>query len=376
MLESDAAPWMSLYMPVDPARNRIQLRNLLGQLRDDASHLGMTQADVDPLLAPAEDLLREALESDEELDGVALFLTPDAERPTLIPLPFAPSLVAQIDERPWLRPLWRKIEPNGHFYVLSLWGGGAKLHRASRHQIDVISLEGSQHSLDAVLRADVHVESELNWPTPSADADEDVRKTPVIYRSQDDIRQKDYVEAGLLRFFRRLDDRLRPLLGKESGPTPLVLAGPEQLRRLYQKANSYHHLIEEGVEDPVRIQGTAALHRRAWEIVHPRFDQPRTDALDQFHASPERTAITPGSVLLAGVEGRIDTLFVAEDPVVWGTFDVDTHNVRVHADRQVGDIELLNAATARTLQTGGTVYVTDADDVPSNAPVAALLRYS
>jgi hypothetical protein len=376
LLEPNAGPWLSLYMPVDPTRNRIQLRNLLGQLRDEAPYVGMSEADVDPLLAPAEDLLRESMRSDEESKGIALFLTPDAERSTLLPLPFAPSLVAQVDEQPWLRPLWRGIEPDGHFYVLSLWSGGAKLHRASRYQIDVIPPSGPPNSLNAILRADVHIESELNWPTPAANADADARRRPVIYKNQDDIRQKDYVEDGLLRFFRRLDDRARPLLGEESGSTPLVLAGPEELRRLYHNANSYHHLLEEGVEDPIRIQGTADLHRRAWEIVEPRFDQPRADALDQFHASPERTAANPGSVLLAAVEGRIDTLFVAEDPVVWGTFDADAHSVQVHAERQAGDSEFLNAATARTLQTGGTVYVTDAAGVPNEPPAAALLRYS
>jgi hypothetical protein len=367
---------MSLYMPVDPARNRIQRRNLLGQLRDDAPHVGLTKADIDPLLASAEDLLRESIEVNEESEGIALFLTPDAERPTLLPLPFAPSLVAHVDARPWVRPLWKGLEPDGHFYVLSLWGGGAQLHRASRYQISVVPPGGTQHSLNAILRADVHIESELNWPTPAADADENTRRSPVIYKSQDDIRHKEYVEAGLLRFFRRLNDRVRSLLGEAPGPTPLVLAGPTEVRRLYHTANSYHHLMEEGVEDPVRRQGPADLHQRAWEIVKPLFDQPRTDALDQFHASPERTAANPGSVLLAAVEGRIDTLFVAEDPVVWGAFDADAHSVRVHPERQAGDSEFLNAATAATLQSGGTVYVTDADDVPDGGPVAALLRYS
>ena len=375
LLESTGVPWMSLYMPVDPARNRIQLRNLLGQLRDDAPHAGLTQADIDPLLAPAEDLLHEAMTTNEEMNGVALFLTPGVEPPTLLPLPFAPSLVAQIDKRPWMRPLWRGVEPNGHFYVLSLWEGGAKLHRASRHRIDVIPPGGAQNALNAVLRADIHIESELNWPTPAADADEDARRTPVIYKNQDDIRRKDFVEDGLLRFFRRLDDRARPLLGDESGPTPLVLAGPTELRRLYHEANTYHHLMEEGIEDQIRIQGTAALHRRAWEIVQPRFDQPRTEALDHFHAAPERTAANPGSVLLAAMDGRIDTLFVAEEPVAWGTFDEDAHSVELHPQRKEGDIEFLNAATARTLQTGGTVYVTDAGDIPDGGPVAALLRY-
>ncbi len=374
LLDSDAAPWMSLYMPVDPARPRIQLRNLLGQLRDEAPHVGLSRAEVDPLLAPAENLLRESLQPDEELDGVALFLTPNPERATLLPLPFAPSRVAQIDERPCLRPLWRGIEPDGLFYVLSLWGGGAQLHSASRYHINVVSPDDFPTSLNAVLRADVHIESKLDWPTPPPDADEDGRGAPVLYRSQGDIRRKDYVEAGLLRFFRRLDDRLRPRLGEKSAPTPLVLAGPNELCRLYRKASRYHHLMEEEVKDPVRIQGTTALHRRAWEIVHPQFEQPRKKAIDRFHASPERTAAGPGPVLLAAVEGRIDSLFVAEEPVAWGLFDDATHSVTLHSERQAGDVEFLNAATAKTLQAGGTVYVSDAA-VPHGGAVAALLRY-
>lgn len=366
---------MSLYIPVDPERNRIQLRNLLGQLQDQAPYAGLTQADVDRLLAPAEDILRESMKANGEVDGMAVFLSPDDERPTLLPLPFAPSPVAQIEENPWLRPLWRGVEPDGSFYVLSLWGGGARLHRASRYEIQIVPSGASQASLDTVLQADVHIESELNRPTPAADADGDARRRPVIYKSQDDIRRKDYVENGLLRYFRRLDDRVRSVLGDESGSTPLVLAGPRHLRRLYRKANKYHHLMKEGIKDPVRIQGATALHRRAWEIVHPGFDQLRMDALDQFHTSTEPTAATPGSVLLAAVHGRIDALFVAEDPVVWGTFSDTAQKAETHSERQAGDIEFLNAATARTLQAGSTVYVTDAAAVPGRGPVAALLRY-
>lgn len=49
--------------------------------------------------------------------------------------------------------------------------------------------------------------------------------------------------------------------------------------------------------------------------------------------------------------------------------------MRRHADREVGDTELLNGAVVRTLQSGGTVYVTDAADVPEESSIAALLRY-
>lgn len=373
LLETDTSPWMTLYMPVDRARNRIQLRNLLDELREEATQAGISQSDVDAMLAPADDLLDDASSVDEAAKGRALFSSPNAEEPVSFDLPFAPPLVARADARPSIRPLWRGLEPDGQYYVLSLWGGGMRLHRGSRYHLEVVSPDEEPESLDAVLQADPHVQAELNRPKQSPN--EPSSQAPAIYQSQQDIRQKPFVKEGLLRYFRDIDDRIRARLEPESGPTPLILAGPKKLRRLYRQANNYKSLLDEGIENQVRRQGPAPLHRRAWELVRDRFDQPRRDALDQFQAAPDRTAATPESVLLATLEGRVDTLFVAEAPVVWGSFDTATHSVRINPDRQAGDVDVLNAATVATLQSGGTAYVTDADSVPGDAPISALLRY-
>lgn len=375
LLETEGGPWASLYMPADWARNRIQLRNLLGQLRKEAPLVDLEAEAVDALLDPAGDLLADASLSESRNRGVALFLTTNEAEDLLIELPFAPPLSARIDDRVHLRPLWRGIEPDGRFYILSLWGGGAKLHRASRHGMKVIPPKSKPSSLDAALRADPQTKRILNRPKTSPESTAVPSRRPVEYHSQEDIRHKGPIKDGLLRFFRRIDDRLRPVLGRELTPPPLVLAGPKELRRLYREANSYRHLVEEGVEDSVRIRGPAALHQRAWKLVQPRFDQNRKRALEQFSNSPSQGAANPGSVLMAAVEGRVDTLFVAEEPCVWGGFDVESHSVHVHSPREPGDTELLNEATIATLQGGGTVYVGEPQAVPNGSSIAALLRY-
>jgi hypothetical protein len=364
---------MTLYMPVDRARNRIQLRNLLGELREEATQVEIPKSDVDAMLSPAENLLDDASSASEAAKGHALFLSPNAEEPVSFDLPFAPPLMARADEHPSIRPLWRGLEPDGQYYVLSLWGGGMRLHQGSRYHLRVVSPEKEPESLDAVLQADPHVQADLNRPKQSPDAPSS--EALAIYQSQQDIRQKPVVKEGLLRFFRDIDDRIRPRLGSEPGPTPLILAGPKKLRQLYRQANNYRFLLDEGIDDQVRRQGPDPLHRRAWELVRDRFDQARRNALDQFHTAPDRTATNPDSVLLAAFEGRVDTLFVSEAPVVWGSFDKDTHSVQAHSDRQAGDVDVLNAATVATLQSGGTAYVTDADSVPGDGPISALLRY-
>lgn len=375
VLDSDASPWASIYMPMDQSRNRIQLRNQMGELRAEADRVEMAREEMDDLLAPAESLLQEALQSTPRPEGLALFLTPDRDEPTVLHLPFTPPLCARLDAQVHVRPLWHGIEPDGRFYVLSLWGGGAKLHRGSRHHFDLVPAMGSTDSLDAVLRSDKQIQEALDWRTQSPDDTSPADRRPVLYRGQDDIRLKGHVREGLLRFFRLMDDRLRSFFGEEPTAVPLILAGPTALRQVYREANSYPHLLDDGIEDPVRMGGPAVLHHRAWALVRPRFDRDRTSALDAFHANTDRTATTPESVLLAAREGRIDTLFVAEAPVVWGAFNESDHTVDVHAQRAPGDIDLLNAATAETLQNGGTVYVTDATDIPSEASIAALLRF-
>lgn len=364
-----------MYLPIDSSRNRIQLRNLMGELREEAAYVNMSREEVDDLLEPAAALLDDALRATPRSEGLALFLTPDAEEPMFIDLPFAPPLCARFEEKVHLRPLWRGLEPDGRFYTLSLWGGGAKLHRGSRYRFDLVPAMGSTGSLDAVLRSDELIQEKLDWRTQSPDDTTPADRRPVLYRSQEDIRLKAHVNEGLLRFFRLLDNRLRSFFGAEATPVPLVLAGPEALRQVYRKANRYRHLLDEGIEDPVRMGGASVLHRRAWELVRPHFDRDRTTAIEQFQDRRDQTAAGAEAVLLAAREGRVDSLFVAEAATVWGIFDDTNHTVQVHAQRETGDIDLLNAATAETLQNGGTVYVTDADGVPAPSPIAALLRF-
>lgn len=381
LLDGDTAPWASIYMPVrrpwnEEKANRLQFRNLLEQVQDRAPEPGLAPTDVESMLAPVVDLPEEASFWEGDLDGIALFLARDDH--TTLRLPFAPSPVAVIDERIHVRPLWRHLEPDGPFFVLGLSAGGAALFRASRYEIQEVALEGPT-TLDEVLQFDEH-ERSLQFHTGTSSGSGEGGGRSAMFFGHEDAGDKRYVKEGLLRFFRTLDNQVRDVLEEVPTPPPLVLVGIEQLRGLYRQVNRYAHLLDESVEESVidfetREWDVEALHRRAWTLVRPQFAEDRQEALDRFHAAPDHTAGNPGSVFLAATEGRVDTLFVAEAPRVWGTFDDDRHAVRQHSDRQAGDTELLNGAAARTLQSGGTVYVTDAADVPEGGPIAALLRY-
>jgi hypothetical protein len=201
-----------------------------------------------------------------------------------------------------------------------------------------------------------------------------------MFFGHEDAGDKRYVKEGILRFLRALDNQVRDILGKTPTETPLLLAGIEGLRGLYRQVNSSPHLLDDAIETSViepesRTWDADEVHRKAWPLVRPHFEADRREAIEQFHAAPERTAGNPGSVFLRAMEGRVDTLFVAETPKVWGSFDDANHTVRIHERHRTGDLELLNAAAVQTLQADGTVYVTEQADVPEELTIGALLRY-
>jgi hypothetical protein len=79
--------------------------------------------------------------------------------------------------------------------------------------------------------------------------------------------------------------------------------------------------------------------------------------------------------VLAAHHGRVDVLFVALGVQVWGNFDPGTHTVHVHQGPEPGDRDLLDMAAIQSILNGGTVYAVEPEQVPGDAPLAAVFRY-
>ena len=379
-------PRISIGLPVQPNWNRrrhgqLLLRTLLDEVTDTMSRYGLTPDDSESLLAPATALLEETDFWSRPAHGVLLLLSPHGPEASIVRrLPFAPEPFAAVDARYHVRPIWRHLEPDLRFYLLALSAGGVVLYRASRYTIEPVDLTEVPTSLDEALQYDEHVRSvRYHTKTPSGAGGNSFRRAAIFF-GHEDAGDKAYVKEGLLRFFRALDNGVRDVLSQEATPPPLVLAGTQAVRGLYRKANQYGHLTNEDI-DVALSNGTnrdwdaSALHERGWALVEPQADAARHTALDRFHAAPERSAANVGSVLLAAVNGRVDTLFATDAHEAWGQYDPDQYTVEVHPHREAQDTELMNAAVAHTLQSGGTVYVNSPEHLPNGTPIAAVLRY-
>ena len=176
-------------------------------------------------------------------------------------------------------------------------------------------------------------------------------------------------------YFQKLDRGLADLLQNEQAP--LILAGVEYLFPIYQQANSYPHLIDEGVVGNPENMSREAIRRQAWQIIRPHFERAQQDALARYHHLLEtgKSSQDIRMIVPAANFAQVDTLFVAIDQHRWGRYDPVEDRIVLNNDREPQDEDLLDRAVVQTLLNGGTVYAMEPDHMPDNSLLAAISRF-
>jgi hypothetical protein len=372
LMTSQAGWCVSLFMPAHRAgrgteQDRIRFRNLLSQVEKRLLDKGLRTPDVRKFLEPAERL---SLDSDfwrRQSDGLAVFFTDTNLYAYRLPLPFAELVV--VSERFHLKPLLPYFSSDGQFYILALSQNQVRLLKGSRHTVDEIEVENLPKSLAEALPFE-QFEKQLQFHTGTTSSRTERAGVFHGHDPRDDDKDK------ILRWFHKIDAELSRLLAEERAP--VVLAGVEYLFSLYEEANSYPHLLKEGVKGNPDELKPAELHEKAWPVVQPIFSQAQHKAASQYEKLVAAAAALLRGVkeaLLAAHHGRVDTLFVALGRQVWGAFDPEADTVVIHDQAQPGDLDLLDLAAAETLLKGGAVFAVEPDQVPDQGPLAAIFRY-
>ncbi len=160
---------------------------------------------------------------------------------------------------------------------------------------------------------------------------------------------------------------------------PLVLAGVEYLLPIYKEANTYPNLMDRVITGNPDLLRADELHKNAWNIVSPRFQTAREEAVAYYRQlagqASERVVDTLEKIVPAAYHGRIETLFIATGVQYWGVFNPDTNEVKHHAQMEFGDEFLLDLAAVQTYLKGGIIYIVEPDKVPGDTSAAAVLRY-
>ncbi len=374
-LSEEHGGWhVSIYMPTHRAgpetqQGPIRLKNLLGQAEERLQDVGLRTPEAKARLEPASRLVQDGLFWQRQSNGLAIFASSAVAIHYRLPFDFEELVV--VAKRFHVKPLLPLLSGDGHFYILALSQDEVRLLVGSRYTVDEIDLEGAPTSLAEALRFD-DPESRLQFHTASGPTGGRGGRPAMFFgqgaRSQDQ-------KGDILRYFQKLDTGIRALLVGEQAP--LVLAGVDYLLPLYREANTYPHLIEEGIEGNPDKLSAEELHQRAWAIVQPCFLEEREAAAESFLqlANTDKASEKLVEIVPAAYHGRVETLFVVLGLQQWGSFDPITAEVRFHQEAEPDDQDLLDLTAVQTFLHGGRVYAVEAEQMPVGAPLAAVFRY-
>lgn len=363
---------VSLFMPThrsgdDTRQDPIRLKNLLGQAEERLVEKGMRTVDARTLLETARSLEGYSPFWRHLNDGLAMYLAPGVFRYYALPMPFTEQLV--VAEHLYIKPLLPLLSGDGFFYVLALSQNSVRLLQGTRYSVGEVDLEGVPSSL-ADLLGDVQREKQIQFHTRGSGG---AGKRPAAFFGHGEM--KDQAKQDILRYFRQIDAGLRDLLKDEQAP--LVLAGVDYLLPIYQSANSYPHLLVEGIPGNPEQISAHELHGRAWQIVQPYFQKEQQEALSRFSelASAGQTSLDIAEIVSAAYHGRVLDLFVALGEQCWGAYDIHTDRVEIHPEARTGGEDLLQFACNYTILNRGSVFALEKKDMPADALLAARFRY-
>jgi hypothetical protein len=362
-------PAVSIFMPTHRAgqeirQDPIRLKNLLKQAEDELAREGSRPAEARELLAPIAALLEDAAFWRHQGEGLAIFRSPDVFR--VYRLPMKVHEFVTVSDRFYVKPLVPLLTYDARFYILALSQQAVRLLECSLQHVQEVEL------------ADVPQGVQEALPTgPTPDLQKYTRpvgaRTERVHGHGVGVEDNDLV--NLTRYFHRVDDGLRPVLSQADAP--LILACVEHLAPVFKEVASYRHILEELIPGNPDGVPNEELHRKAWQIAEPYFQQARAMAAAQYHEgiTKGRAGHSLADVLAAAHQGRIASLFIPLGVRRWGRFRSDDFTVDEHAEEQPGDEELLDLAAVQTLVHGGALYGVAPEEIPGKQLLAAVYRF-
>lgn len=374
LVEQPQGLCLSMYMPIvqigsETNQNSVRFKNLIRQAEAQLEQYASPPVDPTQFFAPVRDL-----DNDEfwqhQSTGLALFVTEGFFRFYCVPIEMIELVV--LNDRFHLKPLIPLLSGDDRFYILTLGQRDVRLLEANRYGITrEVEIEGLPESMDEALQYDETSKDQQR--RQEGGTGRAALQGGGSYHGQGADREN--VKEDLLQYFLLVDKALHNFFRNRRAP--LVLAGVSYLLPIYQEANSYNFIMEEGIQHNTKEQTVQELHAEAWAIVEPQFEAGKQHALDYYH---ESIAAGKGSddldeVIQGAFYGRVEELFVPVGVQKWGHFDSEAMELEVHNDAQPGDEDLLNAAAIQTIFHGGTVYAVEPNEMPDEVAIAAVFRY-
>ena len=283
-------------------------------------------------------------------------------RRVVLPGPMPEPLLV-VGRRFHIKPLLPHLSRNRRFHVLALTAGDSRLFAATPFEwaeipLDILAKDGEAEAI---------MEEEAGHGTPHPEG------------AVDELRHSLVVQD-----LRRVAFAVRKVLAGSNDPV-LLVGEPDAVGHFRRLGHGQLPRLEEDalLVNPFSF-APSELHARALAHMEPFLGADLDAVLDLVRARLGTAEPTVGirleEILAGAYEGRVDTVVVAWDSDLWGTFEPSATPgagpvLVVHGHQVDAEEELLNEAVVEVLRTGARAFAVPLDTLPRRSPAVALYRY-
>jgi hypothetical protein len=368
---------ISLYLPTSPVidnlrANRIAFRDLareaLKQLKEagvDKREIALFEERFDHLAGlehdvQDEDKIRKLQRAKPDpfdtfwhyqANGLGVLSTPGLMR--MFRLPDPPKPLVEVADRFHLTPLIRVMTSPHDIFVLALAEESVRLIHVFTNFPPV----------------------RLQIPDLPGNAEEATRRPSFHVRAPRRRLQNLEGEKVLLhKYVRKVEQAVHNALNGLN--TPLVLAAEEPIATMFRSLNTYPKLADETIEGNPDLKTDAELEDAAIPILDHLYSRELKAVIARYDELKPRRATTDVSYAAhAATAGAIDQLLVDLDAVIPGLVSDIDGSVTYSASDDAETYSVVDEVARRALYTGARVMGARKEELPDQAPLAAILRY-
>ena len=380
LLREAGTPCISIYMPTyrgarDTKQNGIRFRNMVRRADEALVQLGLSDDAREGLLAP----LRE-LEGDHELwqhqdEGLAVFRS--GELFYHFQVPAALEELCVVEERFHMKPLLSFHSLSTRYFVIELAMHSAKMFEGDAFELSPVDLGDAPQRLEDAVGWDFEQQSLQYHGARSASHGAGVGPVGAgpgdpVYHGQGGA--TDDRKTEVRKWFTILREAIEQRIPDRQ--TPVVLAGVEWMCSYFKDAADLR-ILDEIVRGNAEPLSNKELHARAWPIVEKHVAHELETASERVRSMEAngKGSSDLEEVLVAAVDGRVQTLYVSRDDHVWGEYDMASRSVKLFDEQRPGADDLLDRAAVETYAKGGRVFVVAPEKLPNGGKLSAVYRY-
>lgn len=360
---------ISIYLPThrkgeEVQQDPIRLKNLLAEARKQLKDKNVADKRIEKLLEEPRKSLDQPSFWRHNDKGLALFISEEDFEFYRIPHSFGERVM--ISDHFLITPLIPMISLEGSFCVLALSQKNIRLLKARRDSVEEIELQDAPESLEEFLKYDVN-EAHLQHHSGQGDG-------LAIFHGQGG--SKDTNTEEIISYLKAVENEVTSVMRKRNDP--LILAGVNEAVAEYRKVNHYSRLIEQTVSENPDPKSNEEIRDEGWKIIQSYFLQDMYNDIKRFGdlSGSEKQSDNLTNIVEAAYYGKVESLFVPVGEHSWGWFDEERDVVHHSTTPKDGEHDLINMAAIKTLTQSGNVYALNRDEMPNEAPIAAIFRYA